>query len=53
MDDRSKVIFSYVADDRIDFRELLKQLAAIFRCRIELRQIGSRDKAKIIGGLGT
>ncbi|MBQ2685044.1 MAG: stage 0 sporulation protein [Erysipelotrichaceae bacterium] len=51
--DRSKVIFSYVADDRIDFRELLKQLAAIFRCRIELRQIGSRDKAKIIGGLGT
>ncbi|MBR6958778.1 MAG: stage 0 sporulation protein [Erysipelotrichaceae bacterium] len=51
--DRSKVIFSYVADDRIDFRELLKQLAAIFRCRIELRQISSRDKAKIIGGLGT
>lgn len=51
--DRSKVIFSYVADDRIDFRELLKQLAAIFKCRIELRQIGSRDKAKIIGGLGT
>ena len=50
--DRSKVIFSYVADDRIDFRELLKQLAAIFKCRIELRQIGSRDKAKIIGGLG-
>ena len=51
--DRSKVIFSYVADDRIDFRELLKQLAAIFKCRIELRQIGSRDKAKIVGGLGT
>lgn len=51
--DRAKIIFSYVADDRVDFRELLKQLAAIFRCRIELRQIGPRDKAKIVGGLGT
>lgn len=51
--DRSKIIFSYVADDRVDFRELLKKLAAIFKCRIELRQIGARDKAKIIGGLGT
>ena len=51
--DRSKIIFSYVADDRVDFRELLKKLAAIFRCRIELRQIGARDKAKIVGGLGT
>ena len=51
--DRSKNIFSYVADDRVDFRELLKKLAAIFKCRIELRQIGARDKAKIIGGLGT
>ena len=50
--DRSKIIFSYVADDRVDFRELLKMLAAIFKCRIELRQIGPRDKAKIIGGLG-
>lgn len=50
--DRSKVIFSYVADDRVDFRELLKNLAQAFRCRIELRQIGPRDKAKIIGGLG-
>ena len=49
--DRNKVIFSYVADDRVDFRELLKQLAGIFKCRIELRQIGSRDKAKMIGGL--
>ncbi|MBO4219271.1 MAG: stage 0 sporulation protein, partial [Erysipelotrichaceae bacterium] len=47
-----KVIFSYVADDRVDFRELLKALASTFRCRIELRQIGPRDKAKIIGGLG-
>ncbi len=51
--DRAKIIFSYVADDRVDFRELLKQLAAIFKCRIELRQIGPRDKAKIVGGLGT
>jgi cell fate regulator YaaT (PSP1 superfamily) len=51
--DRSKVIFSYVADERVDFRELLKELASIFKCRIELRQIGPRDKAKFIGGLGT
>ena len=51
--DRSKVIFSYVSDDRVDFRELLKELASIFRCRIELRQIGPRDKAKIVGGLGS
>jgi len=50
--DRSKVIFVYVADDRVDFRELLKELASILKCRIELRQIGMRDKAKIIGGLG-
>ena len=51
--DRSKIIFIYVADERVDFRELLKELAAMFKCRIELRQIGPRDKAKIIGGLGT
>lgn len=51
--DRSKIIFSYVADERVDFRDLLKQLASIFRCRIELRQIGPRDKAKFIGGIGT
>lgn len=51
--DRSKITFIYVADDRVDFRELLKVLAAIFHCRIELRQIGSRDKAKLIGGIGT
>ena len=50
--DRNKIIFSYVADDRVDFRELLKVLASTFHCRIELRQIGSRDKAKIVGGLG-
>ena len=50
--DKSKVIFSYVADDRVDFRELLKALASKLHTRIELRQIGSRDKAKLIGGLG-
>ena len=51
--DRSKIIFVYVADDRVDFRELLKELATKFKCRIELRQIGPRNKAKIVGGLGS
>ncbi|MEF9961865.1 MAG: regulatory iron-sulfur-containing complex subunit RicT [Erysipelotrichaceae bacterium] len=51
--DCSKIIFVYVADERVDFRELLKELAALFKCRIELRQIGPRNKSKIIGGLGT
>lgn len=51
--DKSKVIFSYLADERVDFRELLKALASRLHTRIELRQIGSRDKAKMIGGLGT
>ena len=51
--DRSKIIFVYVADDRVDFRELLKDLATKFKCRIELRQIGPRNKAKIVGGLGS
>ncbi len=50
--DRSKIIFVYVADERVDFRDLLKELAMVFKCRIELRQIGPRDKAKIIGGIG-
>lgn len=50
--DKSKVIFSYVADERVDFRELLKVLASKFHTRIELRQIGSRDKAKLVGGIG-
>lgn len=50
--DCSKIIFIYVADERVDFRELLKDLASIFKCRIELRQIGPRNKSKIIGGLG-
>ncbi len=50
--DRSKVIFYFTAEGRVDFRELVKDLAAIFRTRIELRQIGVRDEAKMIGGLG-
>jgi cell fate regulator YaaT (PSP1 superfamily) len=50
--DCSKLMFIYVSDDRVDFRELLKVLASQFKTRIELKQIGSRDKAKLIGGLG-
>ena len=50
--DRSKVIFTYVADERVDFRQLLKDLANQLHCRIELRQIGPRNKAKMVGGLG-
>ena len=51
--DKAKVIFMYTSDDRVDFRELLKELAVVFKCRIELRQIGPRDKANVIGGIGT
>ena len=50
--DRKQLLFNFLADERIDFRELAKRLAAIYRTRIELRQIGVRDKAKEIGGLG-
>ncbi|MBQ6067625.1 MAG: stage 0 sporulation family protein [Clostridia bacterium] len=50
--DGSKVLFFYTAPQRVDFRELVKCLAGIFRVRIELRQIGVRDKAKMLGGLG-
>lgn len=50
--DRNKVIFFFTADGRVDFRELVKDLAAIFRTRIELRQIGVRDEAKMLGGIG-
>lgn len=50
--DDSKLIFSFTADGRVDFRELVKDLAAIFRTRIELRQVGVRDEAKLLGGLG-
>lgn len=51
--DASKVIFMYTSESRVDFRELLKELAGVFKCRIELRQIGPRDKSKIVGGIGS
>lgn len=50
--DNNKVLFYFTADGRIDFRELVKDLAAVFRTRIELRQVGVRDEAKILGGIG-
>lgn len=50
--DDSKVLFYFTADGRVDFRELVKSLASVFKTRIELRQIGVRDEAKMIGGLG-
>lgn len=50
--DNNKVLFYFTADGRIDFRELVKDLAAVFRTRIELRQIGVRDETKILGGIG-
>ncbi|GAA0353283.1 PSP1 domain-containing protein [Bacillus horti] len=50
--DRNKVIFYFTAEGRVDFRELVKDLASIFRTRIELRQIGVRDEAKMLGGIG-
>ena len=50
--DGSKIIFFFTADGRVDFRELVKDLASVFRARIELRQIGVRDEAKMLGGLG-
>ena len=50
--DRSQLLFNFLADERIDFRELAKKLAGIYRTRIELRQIGARDKAKEISGIG-
>ena len=50
--DCSKVIFYFTADGRIDFRELVKDLASVFKTRIELRQIGVRDESKMLGGLG-
>ncbi len=51
--DNSKIIFYFTADGRVDFRELVKDLASVFKTRIELRQIGVRDEAKLIGGIGT
>lgn len=50
--DRSQLLFNFTADARVDFRELAKKLASIYHTRIELRQIGARDKAKEIGGIG-
>ena len=50
--DNNKILFYFTAETRVDFRELVKDLAAVFRTRIELRQIGVRDEAKILGGLG-
>ena len=50
--DASKVIFMYTSDERVDFRDLLKKLASVFKCRIELRQVGARDKAEHVGGIG-
>jgi len=50
--DNSKIIFYFTADGRVDFRELVKDLAGVFKTRIELRQIGVRDEAKMLGGLG-
>ncbi|NLD20491.1 MAG: stage 0 sporulation family protein [Clostridiales bacterium] len=50
--DNSKVVFYFTADGRVDFRELVKDLASVFRMRIELRQIGVRDEAKMLGGVG-
>ncbi len=49
---RSQLLFNFYADDRIDFRELAKKLASIYKTRIELRQIGARDKAREVGGVG-
>jgi cell fate regulator YaaT (PSP1 superfamily) len=50
--DRKQLLFNFYADERIDFRELAKKLASIYRTRIELRQVGARDKAEQIGGIG-
>lgn len=51
--DNSKIVFYFTADGRVDFRELVKDLAGVFRTRIELRQIGVRDEAKMLGGIGS
>ncbi|MBP3321781.1 MAG: hypothetical protein J6M12_05460, partial [Clostridia bacterium] len=51
--DNSKLLFYFTSDGRVDFRDLVKDLASVFRCRIELRQMGIRDEAKVLGGLGT
>jgi len=50
--DKSKILFRYVSEERVDFRELLKDLSNKLKCRIELKQIGPRDRSKIVGGIG-
>lgn len=50
--DAKKILITYVSENRVDFRELLKELTTILKCRIELKQIGQRDKAKMVGGIG-
>ena len=50
--DRSKILFYFTADGRVDFRELVKDLASVFKTRIELRQIGVRDESRMVGGFG-
>lgn len=50
--DNNKILFYFTADGRIDFRELVKDLASVFKTRIELRQVGVRDETKIVGGVG-
>lgn len=50
--DKSKILFSYVSEERVDFRELLKDLSTLLKCRIELKQIGPRDRSKLVGGIG-
>ena len=50
--DKTKIIFYFVAENRVDFRELVRELASVFKTRIEMRQIGVRDKARLIGGFG-
>ena len=51
--DNSRLVFYFTADGRVDFRELVRELASEFRCRIEMRQVGARDEAKMLGGYGT
>ena len=50
--DKTKILFCYVSEERVDFRELLKELSSNLKCRIELKQIGSRDRSKNVGGIG-
>lgn len=50
--DKTKILFSYVSEERVDFRELLKELSSNLKCRIELKQIGARDRSKSVGGIG-